>query len=418
MSLYSTLSTAISGMNAQAEALNHISDNIANSQTLGYKRLDTRFEELVTSVGTRHHTGAVLANEDATTTIQGGIQQVENPLALALNGSGFFSVARPAARGADGAPVFDRQAVYSRAGDFRLDAHGHLVNGSGDVLQGWTSNAAGVPDATRLAPIQVERGRMPPTPTTRLDLSANLPAGGAGGTSQAQIRDSLGALRPLDLTWTPGAAPDTWTLGIAGAGSWQVAFGANGAPAGTIGEIRDAGGAVIGRHDPAAPGRAAIAFTSGGQPITLDLGAFGGSAGVTQFGGGAYTLRSLGADGAPAGEFASVAIRDDGRVVAHYDNGESRTIAQVPVVTFADPDALERLSGQAFALTEQAGTPSVVAAGSAGAARLETGAVERSNVDMAAEFSRLIIAQRAYTANTRVVTTTDELLQDTINLKR
>jgi flagellar hook protein FlgE len=429
MSLFSSVSTAVSGMNAQSEALSAISDNVANSQTTGYKRVDTRFESMVSDIGRRNIAGGVLARADATNDVQGGIEQVDNPLAMALSGRGFFSVARPITRAADGTITFDPQPTYSRAGDFSLDRNGYLVNGSGDVLQGWALGANGQINTNQLQPLQVARAPMPPQPTTSLSVAANLPAnGGAGatGSTDVQVYDSLGNLQTLALGWTRVGTTNDWTLtvsqpgGAAPLGTFNVSFGANGAPAGTIGALT--GGTVPLTYSPGSPAAATVSVspTFGGtaQPITLNLGDLGGTNGVTQFSGSTYDLRNVDRNGAPQGAFASAAIRKDGTVVVNYDNGRSQTVAQVPVVTFTDPDALERLSGQAFAVTERAGTPRVTPAGASGSATIQTGAIERSNVDMAAEFSRMIIAQRAYSANTRVVTTSDDLLQDTINLKR
>ncbi|MBY0336178.1 MAG: flagellar hook protein FlgE [Acetobacteraceae bacterium] len=430
MSLFSSLSTAVSGMNAQSEALNAISDNVANSQTVGYKRVDTRFESMVSDIGRRNIAGGVLAHADATNDVQGGIDQVDNPLAMALSGRGFFSVARTIARASDGARVFDPQQMVSRAGDFSLDRDGYFVNGSGDVLQGWALGPDGKVNTSSLAPLRADRSPLAPQPTGALSLAANLPANGAAsatGSTDVQVYDALGNLQTLNLAWARGSAADTWTLNVtqaggASLGSFVVAFGTNGAPAGTIGSVTTSAGAVIGTYSAAAPATARIdlsaTFNGAAQPVSLSFGDFGGTNGLTQFSGSTYELRSVDRDGAPQGAFASAAIRADGTIIANYDNGRSRTIGRVPVVTFADADALERLGGQAFAVTELAGTPRINAAGASGAGVIETGAIERSNVDIAAEFSRMIIAQRAYTANTRVVTTSDDMLQETINLKR
>jgi flagellar hook protein FlgE len=435
MSIMNSLYNAVSGMNAQSDALGRISDNVANSQTAGFKRVDSRFEDMVAMAGGRQVAGGVISGGAATNDVQGSIAQVDNPLSLALNGRGFFSVARPVTRDAEGVPTFDAKQMFSRAGDFSLDRAGYLVNGSGDVLQGWTTDAAGTADRTSLSPIAIDRSPLAAEPTGRIALSANLPSTAAAGTTattQAQAYDALGALQDLDLTWTKGAAANSWTLNVtmpaAGGGaptnlgSYTLLFGANGAPAGTVGEIQDNTGAVLASYAAATSTPATLTFAAGApgatQDITLDLGLLGGTAGVTQFAGAAYDLRSLTRDGAAAASFSGVAVREDGRVVATYDDGRSRTIAQVPVVTFADANALERMDGQAFGLTQEAGSMRVSAAGENGAAQLETAAVEGSNVDIAAEFSRMIIAQRAYTANSRVVTTGDEMLQDVINLKR
>jgi flagellar hook protein FlgE len=434
MSLFNSLATAVSGMSAQGRAIANISDNVANSQTTGYKRLDTSFEDLVINAGPSRYTGGVVASTVATNDVQGTISQVDNPLAMAVSGRGFFSVARPIAT-TDGTPAFDGRALVTRAGDFQLNSQGYLQNGSGDVLQGWPVGTDGTADPARLSPIRIDRASLPPTPTATIGLSANLPAGAEAGTqgaTQAQVYDQLGNLHPVDMAWTRGAAENSWNLAVSrpaaggGAatplGTFTVNFGTNGAPAGTIGEVLDGAGNAVGRFDPANPANAVLNITGnfGGadQAMAIDLGRFGATAGVTQYGGAGYELRGVARDGGPAGAFASVATQADGRVVVNYDNGASRVVAQVPVVTFADPDALERLDGQAFALTEGAGRQTVSAIGANGTGTLQTGAIEGANVDIAAEFAKLIVAQRAYSANTKLVTTTDELLQETVNMKR
>jgi flagellar hook protein FlgE len=123
-------------------------------------------------------------------------------------------------------------------------------------------------------------------------------------------------------------------------------------------------------------------------------------------------------DGVPLGAFSSVAVRDNGDVAINYDNGQSRVVARVPVTTFSDPDRLAWLDGQAFMRTVESGEARVADVASNGAGKLTIGAVERSNVDLATELSKLIVAQRAYTANTQIVTAADQLLQDTINMRR
>lgn len=429
MSLFGSLNTAISGLSAQSRSLDHISGNIANSQTTGYKRLDTSFSDVVASLGGGRYSGGVTASAEGTTDVQGTVTQADNPLALALNGRGFFSVARPIASTAAGVVNFDQREMYTRAGDFQLDARGFLVNGSGDVLQGWVADANGVVDNARLQPIRADRAGPAPAATTELAIAANLPAAGGAntGTTEAQVYDSLGNLQTLEIGWTRGAAANTWGLEIrqpggAALGAFEVEFGTNGAAPGTIGAVRDASGATIGTYQAGTSAQALTNFTAnfGGldHAMSLDLGRYGSTEGLTQYAGSTYELRSLAQNGAPAGAFASLAMQEDGRVVVSYDNGQSRTIAQVPVVTFPDPDQLERLNGQAFALTGAAGRQQIVAAGRSGAATFQTSAVEGSNVDVAGEFAKLIVAQRAYSANTKIVTTSDEMLQETINLKR
>lgn len=453
MSLLGSLTTAVSGLNAQSQALSNISGNVANSQTTGFKRLDTTFEDMVTqSASLDILSGGVKAENVATTGVQGAFEQVENPLALALGGRGFFSVARSVARAPDGTQSFDARPTYTRAGDFRLDRDGYMVNSAGYALRGWMAGAGGTPDQTQFQAIRVDRGVAQPQPTQQVTLSANLPSqpsAGAAMSTTTDVFDSLGNRRPLTLSWqqdttaldaAEGPDANRWKLTVtssdlpAGApplGTFYMLF--NGTPqaagdplAGTLRAIAtdpaalyDADGKPV---SPAPGGPASVSlgadFGAGPQALSLGFGSFGSSGGLTQFAGSEYALRSIAQDGAPAGAFASLSIRDTGEVVANYDNGQSRVIARVPVVTFANPDALERLDGQAFAATEAAGPATVTEAGRNGAGTISVGAVERSNVDIAAEFSKLIVAQRAYTANTRIVTTADEMLQETINMRR
>ena len=152
--------------------------------------------------------------------------------------------------------------------------------------------------------------------------------------------------------------------------------------------------------------------------IRDSFGGFGQPSGLTMYAGTEYSVRDLSQDGVPPGAFSGVAIRENGDVAINYDNGQTRIIARVPVVAFNDPDKLQRLDGQAFMRTVESGEARVTDAASSGVGKLVTGSVERSNVDIASEFSKLILAQRAYTANTRIVTASDEMLQDTINMKR
>ena len=284
MALFGAMQTAISGLNAQASAVSNISGNIANSQTSGYKRLDTEFEDLAIQSGARSPiTGGVIASARATTQVQGSISQSENPLALAISGRGFLSVARPTSESSTGTLTFDSQVAYTRAGDFTLNRGGYLVNPSGYVLRGWIASAGAIDETSALNPIVVSRA--------------------------------------------------------------------------------DGGGS-------------------------------------------------------PASPFSFVSFAENGDIEANYQNGSRQVIARVPVITFANSDALERLDGQAFAATRDSGAATRVNPNSAGAGRFVIGAVEGSNVDIASEFSKLIVAQRAYTGNTRVITTADQMLQDAINIVR
>ena len=183
--------TAISGLTSQSRALGHISDNVANSQTVGFKRVDTNFVSYLTqSDSTTHSPGPVIARPDYTNALQGTIEQSESPLAMAIGGQGFFSVAASAGTAANGLPRFDERQFFSRAGDFSLDEDGYLVNGAGYYLQGWPADAAGNPDRTTLEPIRLDQQVFNPVPTGRVELAANLPADGARPRGRSAPRRS------------------------------------------------------------------------------------------------------------------------------------------------------------------------------------------------------------------------------------
>ncbi len=438
MSLFGAMTTAISGLNAQSRALGHVSNNLANSQTIGYKRIDTNFTELLTqSTRSLHAPGSVQARPDYTNAVQGTIEQSDIPLALAIGGQGFFSVA--ARRGTqDGLPQFDDRQFYSRAGDFQMDRDGFLVNGAGYYLQGWPiSDATGEADRTQLNPVRISQQVFNPVPTSRIELAADLPADGMDAvSSQVRLYDALGTPHVATLSFTPvtagtPAAPTgEWDLGITIPGensppsrSLRLQFGGTASPAsppGTLGSFSGASNVTVGT--PAVGEAADVTFVAdlgeGPQTIVLNLGEIGVARGLTQFSVGEFNVRNQSQNGVPPGSYAGLAIGETGDIAINYDNGQSRIVARLPLVTFSDPDALQRLDGQAFMRTIESGEARVTDVAKDGAGRLVVGSVERSNVDIAAEFTKLIVAQRAYTANTRVVTTSDELLQETINMKR
>ena len=196
------------------------------------------------------------------------------------------------------------------------------------------------------------------------------------------------------------------------------------APSGTIGNLAvdatDPGGVSVSTATDGTP--AAVSFNadfgSGNQAITLNLGNYGGTNGVTQYAGTQYNLEGLTQNGVPPGSFAGVTPQANGDIVVNYNNGQTRTIAQVPLVTFNAPNALQRQDGQSFTATLGSGTPLAEVASTNGAGNLVTGSVESSNVDIATEFSNLIVAQQAYSANAKMVTTAQQMLETTVDMKQ
>ena len=440
MSLFGAMTTAIAGLTSQSTAFSNVGDNLANTQTTGYKSVDTTFDNYITvSTATVNESGAVVARPEYNNSLQGSITSSTSPLSLAISGQGYFPVSAQNGT-ANGEPTFDGRQLYTRAGDFKLDSNGYLVNSSGNYLNGWPADSTGKIDETRLTPLQVGQSGYAPVPTTQASVSANLPATPPATTpppsytTELPVVDPEGTQQNLELTWTPSTTnANTWSLNITQQGSQtslatvDVAFGTAGNPnaaQGTIGSVTATGG--TGNPQTTTYGtspNADVSFTAnfnglGNQPITLDLGKFGGTDGVTQFAGTDYNLVSTSQNGIKPGSFSSVSMQQNGDVQVNYDNGSSRVLAQIPVVTFASPDSLERQDGQAFLATNASGSPRVNQPGGNGAGTLVTSSLEGSNVDIASEFTKLIVAQRAYTANTKMVTTADDLLQATIDMKR
>ena len=201
MSLLGAMNTAISGLTAQSAAFGNISDNVANSQTTGYKEVETSFVDyLTTSTTAVNDPGAVVAQPDYLNNIQGTITQITNPLALAIAGQGFFAVSQQTGE-ANSIPTFNPQQFYSRAGDFQLNSSGYLINSAGEYLNGWSVDpASGIANQNSLAPIQVTQTVYNPVATSSVTLSANLPATPASGTgtsaapisSDIDVFDALG----------------------------------------------------------------------------------------------------------------------------------------------------------------------------------------------------------------------------------
>jgi flagellar hook protein FlgE len=344
-------------------------------------------------------------------------------------------------------PTFSPQKYYTRAGDFQMDKNGYLVNSANEALNGWpVDRVTGAVNQNTLQPIQVTQTVYNPVATTEVTLAANLPATPAVDTtktpltSNIDVYDALGTAHKVTLSWTQ-VSNGAWTVNVSvpnsdptlpatDCGTAKIAFGDSTAsppvPQGTVDDVELADPPatpvvkVSGVYQANQPAflQFSANFGSGAQIIQLNLGNYGGSDGVTQYAGTDYTLRGLTQNGVPPGSFASVSTQANGNIVVNYDNGQSRVIYKVPLITFNDPNQLQRQDGQSFTATLESGTPLAESASTNGAGNLVVESVEGSNVDIATEFSQLIVAQRAYTANTKMVTTADDMLQQTIDMKR
>jgi flagellar hook protein FlgE len=434
MSLFSALTVAVGGLSAQSRAIGNISDNLANTQTTGYKRVDTRFESLVTQSNLSvNDPGGVRATPSYQNSIQGNLIQSQTSTSLAITGAGFFSV-RQGTVSANGTTTIGTDASFTRRGDFTLDSKGYMVNGAGYYLTGYTVSSTGNVSA-ETSPILISNLIDTPVATTAASYSANLPSSAITGTTTAastiQIYDALGNPKDMSFTWTK-TATNAWTAVVnvaGGQGSASSNYIAtipfvfnNVSDVGTIDSMT--AGSNYSVQPATAPDYDAtvemnLSFVgAGSQTLRIDFGRYDSAEGVTQYADTALTVSSFGQNGIPQGSFKDLQIDRDGFVILNYDNGRSRTFYQIPIVQFNAPNNLQRAVGGAFEETLESGDARTNAPGRSGAGFIVGNALEGSNVDIADEFTKLIQSQRIYSANARTITTTNSMLEEVINIVR
>lgn len=453
MSFFGSMTTAITGIRAQSSALGHISDNIANSQTVGFKRTDTSFQDIVTASTSRNHLpGAVLAAPAFTNGVQGSIDASETPTHMAINGDGFFIVSSRVGT-VDGNPVFDGVNYYTRRGDFTMDKYGYLVNGAGYTLQGLEIDpTTGNPVGDTPGRIQIDRDFLAARTTNSITLKANLPLWPETVNADPDIADSelltTGRFTPaladlsaisaanedifLDNSLSGGAVTAYDALGApanvqfrwakvdnadGGGDTWNLFYKVDDGATGATTKWTNVGqdyAFTNGRLTPAVDSTTITGMTVNGislGDVTLDHGA----SNITQFedDNGTVTTNQLDQNGYPSGELVSIAVSENGRITGTYSNGKTIDLAEVSLARFNAPDKLKKLDGTAFAATQESGEAML-----GGGGDVIGSAKEASNVDIADEFSKLIVTQQAYTAGTRIVTTADQLISETLNMKR
>lgn len=437
MTLFGTLFSGASGLTAQSRSLGMISDNVANVNTVGYKGAVAQFASLVTRQNSNvaYAPGGVRAVTAFNVTKQGLFQSTDSPTDAAISGAGFFVVNSLAdSRG---------EQLYTRAGSFLPDHLGNLRTPSGDYLQGWVLDAdEQIVDINTLSTVNVRAINGVATATTRVEIGANLDSTTAAftgpynpgdmedfafsaGTSgvnphfrrDLRIFDSLGQAHSLTMAFLKTAA-NTWEVELyADRADLDSTAHATGLLAsGTVTFNGDGSlGAVTGSI--AAP--VSITWANGADPsaITFDLGTAGETDGLSQFA-APTDVAFVQQNGAEVGQLNRIAIDEQGFVVASFTNGAQRKIYRLPIATFANPSGLEPRSGNVFAQTELSGEYNLRFAERGGAGRITPAVLEMANVDLADEFTRMIVTQRAYTANARVITTVNDMLDELMQLSR
>ena len=434
MSLYSALYAGVSGLGAQSTAMAAVADNITNINTIGYKGVTADFRTLVTDgrLGSSYSAGGVAAAPQAMISKQGLLQAAAGDTDLGIDGAGFF-VTRSSS-----SP--DGDVAYTRAGSFKPDLQGYLRNTSGYYLQGWRLDAQGnfvdTGSLDTLEPVRLSDLTGSAAATSRVQLSANLradetPYAGAYAAGDMasgavtphfsrtmDVYDAQGTAHRITLSYLKTGANE-WATEIYAVPASDVTATPNGLlTSGTVlfngdGSLNRAG-STAGLFDPLN-----ITWTNGAGsgPIELALGSDGGLDGLTQFTGESAT-KSSSADGGLLGTIASVEVSPEGIVSAIFSDGTARAVFQLPIATFQNPDALTRLSGNAFIGSSASGNVTINAPGRLGAGMISPGTLEASNVDLAEEFTNMIRFQRAYSASSKIITTVDDMLQELSSLKR
>ncbi len=436
MSITSSLNAGVAGLNANATRLATIADNIANSNTFGYRRATTDFESLMVSrgVGTAGFTaGGVRANASRLIDDAGPLVATSNALDLAVSGRGMLPV-RPSA-GIGG--VSDEQTMQlARTGSFRVDAQGFLTSDGGMRLLGWPADPDGtMPSFPRdselgLVPIRIDTNQRVGDPTTAIRLGVNLPARattvGANGDSlplSVEYFGNLGTSETLQISFTPtvpttGVASNSWTMQIRDSALGGTVVGEY---AVTFDDSRGSGGAIEtvtavsgGSYDPA---QGTISITVAGGPITLAIGTPGASDGLTQLD-SSFAPVGVFKDGSPIGSLTGIEVDDGGFLTASYDTGFSQRLYQIPLIDVPNINGLAALADQTYQITPQSGAFTLWDAGTGPTGSISGYTREGSTTDVAAELTAMIQTQRAYASNAKVIQTVDEMLQETTNIKR
>jgi flagellar hook protein FlgE len=433
MTISSSLNAGVSGLTANASRLAAISDNIANSATFGYKRAATEFMALVAEGRPGNYVaGGVRASNHRLVADRGSLVTTGNATDLAVRGRGMIPVTDSVSGGMAGG---QSRMLLTTTGSFRPDANGMLRTASGLYLLGWPAEPDGTipafPRDTRvgLQPVQISANQMSGDPTTLMNIVVNLPAteteAGSPGTARTlsiEYFDNLGKSQNVSVTFTPTVpgmgASNEWTMvltdsasGGAVIGEYVLTFDDSRAAGGTLASVTTVTG---GAYDPAL---GTMSVDVAGGPITINIGRLGDPGGMTQLS-DVFSPVDIGKNGSPAGRLQSVEIDENGYVHAIYDVGISRRLYQIPLVDVPNPNGLTAHDSQTYSVSAQSGAFFLWNAGEGPTGDLVSYAREESATDVAAELTQLIVTQRAYSSNAKVITTVDEMLQETTNLKR
>jgi flagellar hook protein FlgE len=411
-----SFSIPLSGLDASSKALSVISNNLANLNTVGYKEQSASFQDLFyqtignTGAGDPIQVGAgASVNSTSTTFTDGSLDTSGVATDVAITGSGFFVTQKP-----------DGSIEFSRNGHFTVDSDGQLMTQSGEAVLGYPAVNGTITPGQALSPIQLGQGLIsPPLATASMRMSANLDASSAVGatfSTPMSVYDSLGVSHVLNFTFTKTAA-NAWSYNVT---IPAAEVGATGAPVSvTSGNMTFDGNGVLTSPAADVSGIAIAGLADGATDMNLTWNILDSSNSplISQVASASTTSTTF-QDGYSSGTLLNFNIGKDGIVQGTFTNGQTSAVAQIALASFADQQGLQRVGSNSYSATLASGAPVVGVPGAGGRGSLTGGALEQSNVDIATEFAKMILAQRGFQANAKVVTTFDEITQDTINLRR
>lgn len=426
-------SIPLSGLTAESTALSTIANNLANQSTTGYKDTRVLFSDLfyqnlgATGSGDPIQLGAgTRVGSMPSTFTQGSVSSTGIPTDVAIQGNGFFVV-----QGNGGAISF------TRAGNFSVDRNNFLTTSNGQDVLGYPAVNGVVNTGTAITPLQLGAGTIsPPTSTSAVQIQTNLDAGatvgGSDGTysTPVTIFDSLGTSHTLTFTFTKTSA-NTWgySASIPSTDLNPLVPSGGGVPVPQSGILAtgtltfDGSGKLVGPVDGSGnliniTGIKATSLADGAKDLTFDWDLLNGNTPVMTQVATPSSTSSTQQDGASSGTLTGFSIGADGTVTGSFSNGKTAALGQLAVASFANAEGLERVGDTDYAQSLASGQAVIGAAGSGGRGTLAGGSLELSNVDISTEFANLIVAQRAFEADAKAVTTFDQITQDTINLKQ
>jgi flagellar hook protein FlgE len=409
-----SFSTALSGLAANNTALDVVGNNLANLNTTGFKSDSILFKDIMGQTSGSTVIGAGVATTGTSKQFtQGSIQPTAGPLDAAIEGNGLFVL-----RNNSGS------TLYTRAGSFKFDGTGTLVTGTGERVQGWSAVNGVLSTNGNIGDISITAiASQSPTATTKMTLSANLDASAPTGTKFAtplQVVDSLGVTHVLTYSFTKTGS-NAWDYDVSIPGE-DLTGGTAGTPTSLAsGSLAfDSAGALT---SPAAGSPVNIAtttgLTSGASDIVADWSLYSpdGTSLITQF---AQTsaASSTSQDGILAAQLTGIKLGDNGTLMANFSSGKQIAIAQIALAAIGNPDSLVSSGNNNFVVGTQTLTPTVGMPNTGNRGAILGGSLESSNVDLAREFTNLIIYQRGYQANAKVITSQDQIDQVLLNIKQ